>query len=389
MVRRSVLIALLVAALSGCGNELPPQTTTYTYPAENAVLDFDVASAGDTLHVVWIEDQTDHFQALHSSSDDGGSSWSEPVPVQTGQSPPDSGHDEGNIRVTATGKILVVAWQAHDSDDQGRSPLVIARSNDGGRQWAAVLASDAVNSSRSEGHFDLSATPGGRFHLAWPDLHNGQQSLHYTMSSNGGKDWSDAEPITPENREYCWHSFAHGAEHTYLLYHATDPGGLAMSIQKRGEPWQVGGPVDAFTWKMNDCPYTGGDLAVEQTTSRRLHALIWTNQDEHAGVHHLIRNSSDDSWQAAGRLGNQNARNAHLAAAADGRFLATWDEGGVVYAAWSRKDKFGKPIRLSGNTQHASHPQAATTLDNGYVFWRGESGHSGSTWFMRHVEQSS
>ncbi|MEX0729166.1 MAG: sialidase family protein [Aquisalimonadaceae bacterium] len=390
MVIRPLLLGLITLAAPGCGNQAPPQqTVTYQYAADTSIVSLGVATTDGVLHVVWVEDNDDHPRAMHGSSSDGGKTWAKPTLIKTGQPPPDRVHRSNDIRVAARGESLVVVWQTQGSGYGGSGPMVIARSEDGGRHWTAGEPPATVAESPSHGFFALSANVDGRFHLAWLDSRAGQQGLHHATSSNGGASWTNAVTVVPATCQCCWNTLAHAEERTYLLYRGIAPRDMALATLERDSTWQLTERVGQFEWHVDGCPHVGGALAVQRSVSKRLHALVWTAEDAHLGVHHLIGEPTGEGWQLMDRIGTRDARNTSLASGLDGRLLATWDQSGedaAVFAAWSERERFRKVVRLSHSSHRASHPFAVTTADGGYVFWTAREPKGASTWFMSRVD---
>jgi hypothetical protein len=128
----------------------------------------------------------------------------------------------------------------------------------------------------------------------------------------------------------------------------------------------------AFDWRFQGCPHVGGGLAA--TSDRRLHALSWTGEEEHAGLYALSSSDGGREWSAPQRVGGDGAHRSDLAAAG-ARLAAVWDRpetsGRAVLAAFS--DDGGRtwtaPRRLSDAAWNAAFPLVASTGSGFVAFW--------------------
>lgn len=392
MVRRHLVFWITAPLLAGCSDPVPSlQPITYEHAADAEVLSIGVAVSDRALHVVWVEKQADGPQAIHSRSPDGGENWSSPVNIKTNQAPPDRVHRRNDIRVAAEGDELLVVWQTSGEGFGGAGPMVMARSDDGGRQWEAVEAPPATTAdSPSHGFFALSATPDRRFHLAWLDNREGQQGLHYAVSEDGGNEWTPAETVVSSTCQCCWNTLAHTEDRTYLLYRGIDPRDMALAVLDENDTWSQPHRVGRFDWYVDACPHVGGGLAVEQSPTPQVHALVWTAAENQVGIHHFTGDTSGKRWQKMGRLGSRDARNSDLAVSRNGSVLAAWDEGGSepgILAAWSQQGRFAEPVRLSPPEHLSSHPIAVTSPEAGYVFWTARKADAYTTWYMSRMKE--
>jgi hypothetical protein len=139
--------------------------------------------------------------------------------------------------------------------------------------------------------------------------------------------------------------------------------------------WGSRGRVGQFDWDFKGCPHTGGSLTNTQS-GKSLHAVVWTGANTVQGLHHLRSRDGGTTWsKKTMRLGSEDARNADIVAANDGRLVAAWDqlEGSrrLVYVAHSYDDggNWSAPRRISAPDVDAIYPRVVSAGRGFLVLW--------------------
>lgn len=137
----------------------------------------DLARVGDRVHAVWQERQVAEYTVVTARSEDGGRTWSTPVPLST------SG-DARHPAVAAEGERVTVAWERHDPGRLG-GDLVVATSWDGG---ATFDPPEVVAEGNTRGA--ALAAADGVDHLVW-SAQSGEDpwTIHHARRTADG--WSD------------------------------------------------------------------------------------------------------------------------------------------------------------------------------------------------------
>jgi hypothetical protein len=159
------------------------------------------------LYLTWVDAAGGFYRVMEASSDDGGASWSSPVPV----SGDDSRTDQSTPAIAVDGHgVLGISWYDRRADPTDRCyQLHFAASADGGRAFSAARRLDdrptcpLAGRSSGRGSVDpvasgyrfknggdtqgLVGLPGGGFHLAW--IGSGTEELQL---------WSTAVAVRPE-----------------------------------------------------------------------------------------------------------------------------------------------------------------------------------------------
>ncbi|GJL75450.1 sialidase family protein [Nitrosomonas sp.] len=219
----------------------------------------------------------------------------------------------------------------------------------------------------------------GHFHVVWLEdpEENGYQSIRYTHSIDGGRQWQPPKTLDDTTCSCCWNTMALSSQgQLNVLYRDMIPRDMAL-IQSAdsGSSWQHVSTVGKFGWQLNGCPQTGGSLAyVRQDKVELLHSLVWTGMDEKAGLYHLASSDNGQTWSAPKRLGVA-AINGDIAGP-DGRgVIAVWNEMeaagmSVVYA--ETKDggvTWSSPVRITKAENAATQPRLVAIADNVLVLW--------------------
>ncbi len=336
-------------------------------------------------------------------SKDGGESWSAPMVIES--SDPLGHMKRGNdVQIAAAGKRLVAVWQTTGTGFMGGGPLVTAISDDGGTTWAP--GPNPANDSSTGGHsfVDIAAAPAGVFHLVWLDNREAEsspaedprgqktdgeaiQGLRQARSADGGRTWSPNTTVDSKTCSCCWNTLTASPKGAlYLLYRDAGPRDMrvAQSVDG-GVNWHRLGPAGAFNWKFDGCPHMGGGLAV---TGDDLHSIVWTGEEQHAGLYYLRSLDGGRSWARPIGLGGKNAGHSDLAALDANRLIAVWDAAGpedsAILAAQSSDSgrTWSTPQRLSAPGVIATHPRAVATPFGVRAFWTESRAGAANGWAM-------
>ncbi len=382
--------ALLPAAL--VADEPTPQRAPR--PAKifsPGVRSLEVCADGPRIHLLLGEyaEGADTPAISHRVSIDGGVSWSEPVPVNTGVVSPHGLHRGADARIAAHEQTLVAAWTTAGSDKWGSGPIATVLSKDGGKTWTP--GPNPADDGLTDGHnfMALGADTAGNFHLAWLDGRDGERGLRYSVSGDGGAHWAVNSTAAPKTCECCWNSLTPlDKGGIAVLYRARTPRDMYLvSSRNAGAEWTSPAAVGDFRWDINMCPHVGGALATcAGPKGQRLHATVWTGASGKSGLYHLLSDDSGQTWSAPHKMNVPMSWHPHLAADGKGRVAAVWDtmtaSSPEVWSAISvdAGDTWSAPARLSQEGVPAGFPRVVPAGDGFRVFWTSEKPGQPATW---------
>jgi hypothetical protein len=137
--------------------------------------------ASNRIHVVWVDESGGDFQIFYSRSTDEGQSFSEPFNVSD-----DAGEEFHKPYVAASGDTVYVAYQR----DSGRSKQVLlVRSSNAGESFSDAEQVSQAEPGRGRAHSPAIAFDSeGRLHIVWIDttvVGNDEGLLYYSNTRNG------------------------------------------------------------------------------------------------------------------------------------------------------------------------------------------------------------
>lgn len=318
--------------------------------ASAATTGLDVLAEGNTLHRLEGVDGAIRYRR----SDDGGKTWSKPARVDAGR--PKAYHfTSGDARLASDGGVLLAVWSASGKGPHDSGPLVMARSEDGGKTWQA--AASPAGEGQAGRRYPALVGAGGRFTAAWIDR-DGRSALLASVSEDGGKSWSKPAVLDGDMCECCWNAAHASGGKVSVLFRDKDPRDMKVaSSSDGGKTWSTA-PAGPSGWKINACPHVGGALAGEAP-----HALTWTGREGAMGLH------VGPVGGAQSRLGGEGAKHADLAASGP-RLAAAWAEDGGIWAAVSEDGKaWSEPRRLSAEKKKVSQPRVSAAGAGFRAFW--------------------
>ncbi len=431
MHRLAPVSLLAIAALAGVGAAAPTVVRAVPTAADTAAVVLAVpghanahpsmATDGDVAVVTWSARGSGGTDVYAAVSTDAGATFGAPVrvnPVAGGAVT--SAERPPRVAVASTGgtRTVAVLWIGAAAAPAGPR-MLLSRSSDGGRTFAAPIAVSAAKAAGIRGWASLAAGRDGAFHASWLDGRDaaagapaGAHTHHHAPAAGTPTPAASAAP-RPSMRQDLYHAViaADGSvAETRLasdvcfccktatlvppapLAAATLPGdvlvawrhiypnserdiALAVRTAKTGlfaPPVRV----SADRWQLQACPDDGPALAASGTG--RLHA-VWPSIADPAAatpekaIYHA-RSTDGRTFTPRRRLDAPGSGAAHpqVAAGADGDALALWDvsgEGGRRVIALPLSEP-GTPIVLGPGT----YPVAAPTPHGFAVAWTSGTG---------------
>jgi hypothetical protein len=351
----------------------------------SGVVGLDVYAQGPLVDVLLARKGADGVRLEHQRSRDGGRTWGPARTIAPAQvATPRRGNDP---QIAAAGDKLVALWSVPGTSRFGGGPLATALSTDGGSTWQPGPNPADDGSTADHGFADLLADSASRLHLVWLDSRDGAQGLRASVSGDFGRSWQPNRTIDDRTCECCPNRLlAIGPSSMAVLYRDKDPRDMAVAItDDGGRSWSRRGVAGAFAWAFEGCPEVPGALA-PAAGGARMHALVWTGAEAHAGLHVLDGAADGRSFGAPRRLGGVAARHGDLAADGE-RVLAVWDilEAGRAAVMQSASNDGGRtwdaPRPLSADSVRADHPLVVPTGGGAFlVVWTEKTGTEPAGW---------
>jgi len=200
-------------------------------------------------------------------STDGGATFAAPVAL------PGAGRlalgKRRGPRVAATDQAVVVAAIAGARGGGADGDLVLYRSTDQGRTWAAPIVVNDVPGAAREGMHGLAANASGLVVLAWLDLRQKGTRIYAAVSRDHGATWSPDRLVytSPSGSvcECCHPSVAVADDgRVAIMFRNQVDGRRDMYVVASRDGATFGEPVKQGrgTWVLEACPMDGGALAL-------------------------------------------------------------------------------------------------------------------------------
>jgi hypothetical protein len=378
-----------------------------------------IAADGDLSVVTWSARANGATDVYAAVSTDGGTRFDRPVRVNTaaGGAVTSAERPPRVAIATADGvRTIAVLWIGAAAAPAGPR-MLLSRSTDGGRTFAAPLALSAANATGLRGWASLAAGRDGTFHATWLDGRDaGAASSGAHVHHHGapaGPPVAGATPPRASARQDLYHAVvgADGAAAesrlatdvcfccktatlvpSTALATATLPGDVVVAwrhiypnserdiaLSVRTARTGIFAPpirVSADRWQLQACPDDGPALAASGTG--RLH-VVWPSLAEpnaptpEKAIFHA-RSTDGRTFTPRRRLDQPGSGAAHpqVAAGAGGEALALWDasgDGGRQVVALPIAEP-SAPVVLGPGT----YPVAAATSRGFTVAWTSGSG---------------
>jgi hypothetical protein len=392
-IRRGMVVVVAGAALSlvgGTGGESvgavapgPAQTILGVPGFANATPSLVVL--GRTVVAVWTAGKDGVVNVYAATSDDEGTSFSEPRRVND-QAGDVSANGEQPPRVVISGsgvaRTVTVIWsKRNDAAQRARQDVIrMARSSDGGRTFSPARMIHDPKFSGARGWESLAAGPDGLVHAVWLDGRDAEKKMVESVAPKG-QPWQDVYHgvLTPDGRVvesqiaagvcFCCKTAVavDGRGVVYAAWRHIFPGSIRdIAFASSTDGGLHFGPlvrVSEDKWALNGCPEDGPAMAVEAPGV--IHIVWPTVVSEGEPQKALFYATSRDGKTFSPRarvptVGSGIPSHPQLTLTADGGSVIVWDElvdgaRRVSMSRVSRDGVFGPPQVLSG-TESASYP---------------------------------
>ncbi len=279
-------------------NTDPPFNTIHAVEMAGATQPHLAIDESGIVHLVYGVSDTGAMYCL--SSKNGGASFSPPILIA--QIPDLMVGMRAGPRIAVTTKSIIVMAGGGPSKN-----FMAWRSTDGGTTWGQPVTLNTVESPGNEGLHDLAAHKDNAL-AVWLDMRNDAASLYSARSLDGGKTWSEQllyQSPSGSICECCHPSVSFSPKGTaYVMWRNHLEGKRDMHLltsKDGGHTWDQAVKLGEDTWVLHACPMAGGAIAAfddkPPTTIWRRKGTIYVSEP---GKRELMLGEGSDPWIAPG-----------------------------------------------------------------------------------------
>jgi hypothetical protein len=286
----------------------PPSTLTVEETREPVTLvqgagthdaDVTIDRATGRIYVAWAKDgekgKGDQFvpgDSMVAYSDDGGQTFSVPVRTNDERGAVIAGFNAG-MRIVATGENRVLVIWPYMTQDMSAMNVMGQLSTDGGKTWSkAEPVTSAAHGEPSE-LYGAMATYGKNVYVGYLDYGTPVTGLGLVRSSDGGKTFGEAFPVESSTCACCDNALTVDGKGTlFLAFRDMDQQTAKTQIRDtgivrsydNGKTWSDPIMLGDDNWEFNGCPESGPELAVDGDDT--VHGVYWTGKPGRPGVYY-------------------------------------------------------------------------------------------------------
>ncbi|MBE0648637.1 MAG: exo-alpha-sialidase [Bacteroidales bacterium] len=273
-----------------------------------------IAASGDTVHVVWQDDRTGVEQTYYKRSTDGGITWGEDTRLSN------TTVYAGDPTIAVSGSFVNVLWHGGVLYD---FMLYYTRSTDGGTTWDPVT--QLTNWPDAHTIYPSMAVSGSVVHVPWQDNRdgNGGNEIYYKRSADEGITWGDDVRLSNDPNYSGLPSVAAAGSDVHIVWEddRDGPNGEGSVYYKRSTDGGI-------TWG-DDTPLTNSsadawDPSVAVSDSE-VHVVYydWAWNE----IFYIHSTDGGATWQSAQQLTNATGFSKYPSIAVSGSFVhVTWED---------------------------------------------------------------
>jgi hypothetical protein len=224
--RLLALCSMLFALCSSSAHAVPPFWTESRQlsfgPAFSS--EVDACSRDDEVYVVWSDSRTGNKEIFFTVSQNAGQMWSNEERLT------DTPGESTEPAIASDRENLYVVWR-EKRELKLAAPDVsqICYKRWDGETWSDDLVlSDGYENSRRPDIASTTLSPGSYLYVVWDSTENGKTTAYLTRSTDGGRSFSEPQPVTPGNWSTREPAIWGGARDAYLAW-----------VDNRGGVWDI------------------------------------------------------------------------------------------------------------------------------------------------------
>ena len=273
--------------------------------------------------VVWQSYRSGGNGIWCKTSPDGGATWSEAFPIDSGI----WGYDPA-ITQTNDGKI----WVTFHSYESGNGDIWYTTSSDGGATWSD--ASQVTTNPDSDYDPAITQTADGKVWVVWRSYRSGNSDIWYKTSADGGETWSaDYQLTTDPNWDELPTITQTDDGKVWVVWTSYRSGGNGIwckTSSDGGETWSGDSPIDlGGIW--------GYDPAITQTNDGKIWVTFYSYESGNGDIWYTTSSDGGATWSQASRFTRFSGWDECPAATAlsSGKLAVAWQSDRAVnYDIW-------------------------------------------------------
>ena len=349
-----------------------------------------------TLHVLWADDRSGHFDIWYTRSEDGGMVWSEENKVSD-DIVADADSFEPDVVVDSAGNLHTVWCDNRNGDyDIYYSHLI-----SGTTTWSPNVRVDDGPAGVSQLRATLAVAQSGTIHAVWADWRAGHRDVRHATSDDHGATWSPSVKVNDDGGNSQQTNPRIGLDrtgHAHAVWGDTRNGNEDIYAAKRDASTGTWSPNVKVNDDLGEASQYMPDVAVHG--SGTAHAVWFDYRNWESDIYHARLISGTTTWTQNTIVNNPavaNKQRARVAAHVSGAVHTVWYDRryGSYDIFYARLDgggsTWGDDVKVNDDTGNAkqSGPSLALGKENlPYAVWMDERGGDVDIFFSRGVELS-
>jgi hypothetical protein len=353
---------------AAASKEKTPGDIALRFPGHEPSIRWD--SAGN-LHMVFVREEGNRQRLYYVR---GGSN---PRAISPEESRVDSRGEMGpSLEVLPGGKLVVVYTVALPGERS--SQLEAQRSEDGGATWSTPVPINDDGKMGSHGFASTAVDSSGELLVAWLDRRSGQEGVVFSRSRDGVR-FAANKIVDPRTCQCCVTNVAAGhSGNFWIAYRGLSGKDLRDVALVRGEAprFEFAPPltVSADDWHINGCPESGPRMALEKD------GTLWVTWFTGAGPGVFVARSKDGgrTFSPRARIApapgeTRLANHPDIAVLPDGTVAVVYESQSTIFGRTLERDResWSAPVKL---VEEASYARIASGAGKSALSFTGRNG---------------
>jgi Neuraminidase (sialidase) len=211
--KKLFLVLVMLVAIS-VNAQWEPDVRLTNAPGYSMLDHNNIASSGDTVHVVWTDTRDGNYEIYYKRSTDGGSNWSTDFRLTNNTA------NSQYASIAVSGKYVHIVYE---DSRTGNAKIYYRRSTNGGASWEPDRQ---LTNDTNVSIFPSIAASGQILHVVWYDNRDGNFEIYYKRSATGGTSWTADTRLTYNISESSYPSISISGSIVVVVWLDLRDGGL-------------------------------------------------------------------------------------------------------------------------------------------------------------------